>query len=170
MPDALVQSAVHHWAPRFVSNGVPLTDFEEVTAKLERWEEWCDAWCKNAAIHEGIGRAALADGCNLSAAHHLTTAGVCYHFAKFVYVRDVAQMRAAHMKAVECRKLALPHLRPAGEYVRIPFEGSSFAAILRRPPNVVRAPVVIMCMGLEDRKSTRLNSSHTDISRMPSSA
>ena len=152
MPDALVQSAVQHWAPRFVSNGVPLTDFEEVTAKLERWEDWCEAWCRCAAIHEGIGRTALVDGCNLSAAQHLTTAGVCYHFAKFVYVRDVKQMRAAHMKAVECRKLALPYLRPAGEYVRIPFEQHSFAAILRRPHGVARAPVVVMCMGLDSAK------------------
>ena len=152
MPDALVQSAIHHWAPRFVSNGVPLTDFEEVTAKLERWEDWCEAWCKCAAMHEGIGRAALADGYKLSAAQHLTTAGVCYHFAKFVYVRDVKQMRAAHMKAVECRKLALPHLQPAGEYVRIPFEGKSFAGILRRPAGVARAPVVVMCMGLDSAK------------------
>ncbi len=152
MPDALVQSAVQHWAPRFVSNGVPLTDFEEVTATLERWEDWCAAWCARGAVHEGIGRAALADGYNLSAAQHLTTAGVCYHFAKFVYVRDVDQMRAAHMKAVECRKLALPHLCPAGEYLRIPFEGRTFAAILRRPPNVGRAPVVVMCMGLDSAK------------------
>jgi 2,6-dihydroxypseudooxynicotine hydrolase len=152
MPDALVQSAVHHWAPRFVSNGVPLTDFEEVTAKLERWEDWCAAWCARAAIHENIGRTMLADGYNLSAAQHLTTAGVCYHFAKFVFVRDVKQMRAAHMKAVECRTLALPHLRPAGEYVRIPFENGSFAAILRRPPGIARAPVVVMCMGLDSAK------------------
>ena len=152
MPDALVQSAIHHWAPRFVSNGVPLTDFEEVTAKLERWEDWCEAWCKCAAMHEGIGRAALADGYKLSAAQHLTTAGVCYHFAKFVYVRDVKQMRAAHMKAVECRKLALPYLQPAGEYVRIPFEGKSFAGILRHPAGVTPAPVVVMCMGLDSAK------------------
>ena len=152
MPDALVQSAIHHWAPRFVANGVPLTDFEEVTAGIERWDEWCAAWSARAALHEGIGRAALAEGCNLSAAQHLTTAGVCYHFAKFVFVRDVAQMKAAHMKAVECRKLALPHLRPAGEYVRIPFEGKSLAAILRRPDGAARAPVVVMCMGLDSAK------------------
>ena len=152
MPDALVQSAIHHWAPRFVANGVPLTDFEEVTARLERWDQWCAAWSDCAALHEGIGRSALADGFNLSAAQHLTTAAVCYHFAKFVFVIDVAQMRAAHMKAVECRKFALPHLRPAGEYLRIPFEGKSFAAILRRPPGVARAPVVVMCMGLDSAK------------------
>ncbi len=152
MPDARVLSAIHHWAPRFVSNGVPLTDFQEVTAGIERWEDWCGAWCARAAQHEAIGRKALAEGFKLSAAQHLTTAAVCYHFSKFVFVLDVEQMRAAHMKAVECRKLALPHLRPAGEYVRIPFEGKSFAGILRRPAGAARAPIVVMCMGLDSAK------------------
>jgi hypothetical protein len=103
-------------------------------------------------VHESIGRQALADGFNLSAGQHLTTAAVCYHFAKFVFVLDVNEMRAAHMKAVECRKLALPHLRPPGEYVRIPFEGRSFAGVLRRPAGVIRPPIVIMCMGLDSAK------------------
>lgn len=150
--DALVESAIHHWAPRFVTNGVPLTDFQEVTAGIANWPDWCSAWCERAAVHERIGREALADGFNLSAAQHLTTAAVCYHFAKFVFVVDVAQMRAAHMKAVECRKLALPHLRPAGEYVRIPFQGKSFAGVLRRPEGVAKPPIVVMCMGLDSAK------------------
>ena len=152
MPDARVQSAIHHWAPRFVANGVPLTDFQEVTAGLERWEDWCSAWCARAAQHEAIGRTALAGGFKLSAAQHLTTAAVCYHFAKFVFVLDPEQMRAAHLKAVECRKLALPHLRPAGDYVRIPFEGKSFAGILRHPADSARPPIVVMCMGLDSAK------------------
>lgn len=152
MPDPRVTSAISHWAPRFVSNGVPLTDFQEVTAGIERWEDWCSAWCARAAQHEEIGRKALADGFKLSAAQHLTTAAVCYHFSKFVFVLDLEQMRAAHMKAVECRKLALPHLRPAGEYVRLPFEGKSFAGILRRPAGAARPPVVVMCMGLDSAK------------------
>ncbi len=150
--DALVASAIHHWAPRFVANGVPLTDFQEVTAGISRWADWCRAWCARAAVHEEIGRKALAAGYFLSAGQHLTTAGVCYHFAKFVFVLDVIEMRAAHMKAVECRKLALPHLRPAGEYVQIPFEGKSFAGVLRRPGGAARPPIVVMCMGLDSAK------------------
>ena len=150
--DALVVSAIHHWAPRFVANGVPLTDFQEVTAGIARWADWCSAWCVRAAVHEGLGRAALAAGFNLSAAQHLTTAAVSYHFAKFVFVADMNQMRAAHAKAVECRKLALPHLSPPGEYVRIPFQGKSFAGVLRRPPGTVCPPIVVMCMGLDSAK------------------
>ena len=150
--DSLVASAIHHWAPRFIANGVPLTDFQEVTAGISRWADWCRAWCARAAVHEGLGRMALADGFNLSAGQHLTTAAVCYHFATFVFVLDVNEMRAAHVKAVACRKLALPHLRPAGEYVRIPFHGKSFAGVLRRPAGITRPPLVVMCMGLDSAK------------------
>ena len=32
-----------------VVNGVPLTDFQEVTASIERWEDWCSAWSARAA-------------------------------------------------------------------------------------------------------------------------
>lgn len=152
MPDARVQSAIAHWAPRFVSNGVPLADFEEVTAGIERWEDWCGAWCRRAAVHEELGRKALAEGFGLSAGEHLTRAAVCYHFAKFVFVVDYEQMKGAHARAVECRQLALPHLRPPGERVLIPYEGTRLTGIFRKPSAVTHAPVVVMCMGLDSTK------------------
>ena len=152
MPDARVQSAIAHWAPRFVSNGVPLTDFEEVTAGIERWEDWCRAWSARGAVHEELGRTALADGCGLSAGEHLTRAAVCYHFSKFVFVVDYAQMKAAHRKAVECRNLALPLLRPPGERVAIPYQGKHLYGNLRKPGGVSRPPLLVMCMGLDSTK------------------
>jgi len=150
--DPRVVAALSHWAPRFVANGIPLTDFEEVTASIHDWEEWCGAWSSRAAIHEEMGRQALADGHNLSAGEHLTTAGVCYHFAKFLFVNDPAEMRAAHMKAVACRRDALPHLRPAGERVEMPYAGKTLAGILRRPAETDTPPVVVMAMGLDSSK------------------
>src|SRR5260221_1578697 len=117
--DSRVEAAISHWAPRFVANGVPLADFQEVTASVSRWEDWCAAWSARAAIHEEMGNKALAGGYNYSAGQHSTRAAVCYHFGKFLFVNDIAQMKEAHRRAVECRK---------------------------------------------DRKSTRLNSSHTVIS------
>ena len=152
MPDARVQSAIAHWAPRFVSNGVPLTDFEEVTAGVERWEDWCRAWSARAAVHEALGRKSLAEGYKLSAGEHLTRAAVCYHFSKFVFVVDYEQMKAAHRKAVECRNLALPLIDPPGERVQIPYEGRHLAGILRKPAGAARPPVVVMCMGLDSTK------------------
>ncbi len=152
MPDSRVEAAIHHWAPRFVSNGVPLTDFQEVTAGLERWPDWCAAWSKRAAMHDALGDAVFAQGHKLSAGEHWTRAAVCYHFAKFVFVEDIAQMRAAHMKAVNCRNKALPFLQPAGERVEIPFDGTHFRGILRKPAGIEKPPIVVMCMGLDSAK------------------
>jgi len=151
--DPRVEAAISHWAPRFVSNGVLLADFEEVTAGIKRWEDWCAAWSARASMHEKLGREALAEGFRLSAGEHLSRAGVYYHFAKFLFVHDLDQMRAAHMKAVECRQLALPHLRPPGVRVEIPFEGGHFAGILRKPQGApAKCPVLIMIPGLDSAK------------------
>ena len=150
--DARVEAAISHWAPRFVANGVPLADFQEVTAAIERWEDWCRAWSERAAVHEALGRDALAQGYGLSASGHLTTAAVCYHFAKFLFVDDIGQMRAAHEKAIACRNEALAHSKPGGERVAVPYEGKFLYGNLRLPLAAATPPVVVMCMGLDSAK------------------
>ncbi|MFJ1258707.1 hypothetical protein [Cupriavidus sp. CuC1] len=122
--DKRVESAISHWAPRFISNGVLLADFQEVTAGINHWDDWCRAWSARAAVHESVGRHALSEGYFTSAGEHLSRAGVYYHFAKFLFVQDPAQLRAAHTKAIECKQLAIPYLRPPARRVEIhPFQG-----------------------------------------------
>ena len=150
--DPRVEAAIAHWAPRFVANGVPLADFQDVTTTCERWEDWCGLWSARAAIHEELGAQALGEGNKLSAAGHYTRAAVCYHFGKFLFVIDPAQMKRAHMKAVDCRNRALPHLRPPGERVATPYEGKQLYGNLRKPVGVMRPPIVVMCMGLDSAK------------------
>jgi dienelactone hydrolase len=150
--DPRVESAISHWAPRFVINGVPLADFQEVTAAVERWEDWCAAWSARAAIHEELGNKALTEEFQRSAGEHYTRAAVCYHFGKFLFVNDLHQLRKAHLKSVECRNKALPLLSPPGERVAIPYEGKQLYGNLRKPVGVTRAPIVVMCMGLDSAK------------------
>jgi 2,6-dihydroxypseudooxynicotine hydrolase len=61
-------------------------------------------------------------------------------------------MKAAHLKAVECRRLALLHLVPPGERVEIPYQGKHLYGILRRPSGVARPPVLVMACGLDSAK------------------
>ncbi|HZR69257.1 MAG TPA: alpha/beta fold hydrolase, partial [Burkholderiales bacterium] len=154
--DPRVEAAISHWAPRFVANGVPLSDFEQVTAACGRWEDWCRLWSERASIHEKMGDEAAAKGKKLSAAGHWTRAAVCYHFGKFLFVIDPEQMKRAHAKAVECRNKALPFLEPPGERVAIPYEGKKLYGNLRKPASssrsVAKPPVVVMCMGLDSAK------------------
>jgi 2,6-dihydroxypseudooxynicotine hydrolase len=149
--DQRVVSAISHWAPRFVSNGVLLADFEDVTGSLERWEDWCAAWSARAKVHEDLGRAALMENFKLTAGEHLVRAAIYYHFAKFVFVQDESQMRAAHMKAVECYRQGVAFARPPGERVEIGFGGQSMYAVLRKPANP-HPPVLIMAPGLDSTK------------------
>ena len=150
--DARVEAAIHHWAPRFVANGVPLADFEEVTAGIARWDMWCEAWSARGRVHQALADQALEAGYRLSAGGHLTRAALCYHFAKFLFVNDYEQMRAAHRSAVECRTRALPLITPRGERVAIPHEGTELYGILRKPAGVGKPPIVVMCMGLDSAK------------------
>ena len=159
--DPLLKAAIAHWGPRFVANGVVLTDFEEITASLSSYDDWCRAWSARAAHHEELGRAAMSEKHFLTAGECLQRAAVYYHFGSFLFAHDLAQMKTAHKKQIECRGLALPHLSPPGERVEIPYLGKSLAGILRKPAGVDKPPVVVMAVGLDSTKE------ETDAYEMP---
>lgn len=152
MRDARVETAISHWAPRFVENRVPVGDFQLVADTVERWEDWCDAWMARGAVHEELAAEARERDRLRSAGVHLATAAVCHHFGKFLFVQDPVTMRAAHERAVACRTAALPLLDPPGERVEVPFEGTTLPGNLRRPRDAERPPVVIMFSGLDSAK------------------
>jgi len=151
MDDRLAM-AISHWAPRFTTNGVTAGDFDRIVKSISAWDEWCAAWSAVAAEHEQLGRAALAAGRTISAGEHLSQAAVYFHFAKFLFVSDMDQMRAAHEQAVRCLTDALPYLDPPGRRVEIPFDGSRMAGVLRLPSVRGPHPVMIMIPGLDSAK------------------
>src|SRR5262249_37806430 len=131
--DDRVAMAISHWAPRFTTNGVTAGDFERITGGLAAWDDWCAAWSGVAAEHEQLGRDALAAGRDMSAGAHLSQAAVYYHFAKFLFVSDPGQMRAAHLRAVACLTDALPFLDPPRRRGAVPF-ACSHPVRSPRPP------------------------------------
>lgn len=163
--DEKVASAISHWGPRFTTNGVTVADFERVTRGLERWSDWCAAWSAAGAEHELLGRTALSDGRTRSAGEHLAQAAVYYHFAKFVFVEDYEQMRAAHRHAVRCLDDALPHLDPPGRRVEIPFEGATMVGVLRLPRGKGPHPAVLMIPGLDSTKEEFRSTEKTFLDR-----
>ena len=46
--DERVRIAVSHWAPRFVANGVDLSDFNATLARIQTWDQWLAEWSKTA--------------------------------------------------------------------------------------------------------------------------
>ncbi len=152
MADSRVNAAISHWAPRFIANGIDYSDFVTVTSKIDVWDSWCERWCEAGAVHAELGRTALAKDQVRAAGAHLARAAVYYHFAKFMFVDDISQMRAAHQRAVRCLADAMPYLDPPGERVEIPFDGSVIAGILRRPAGPGPHPLVVLIPGLDSAK------------------
>jgi len=163
--DDRVASAIAHWAPRFTTNGVTVSDFERATAGLERWTDWCERWSAVAAEHEALGRGALDEGRLVSAGEHLSQAAVYFHFAKFVFVEDLDQMREAHRRAVSCLDAALPYLRPPGRRVVMPFEGAALVGVLRSPAGPGPHPTVLMIPGLDSTKEELRSTEDTFLAR-----
>ena len=145
-----------NWLSRFTVNGVAASDFHDIVTSLESWDDWCRAWSERAAVHEALGREALESRHFVSAAEHLSRAATTYHFAKYLFVQDMNQMRVAHKRAVECLDLALPHLDPPGQRVLIPYEGKELAGTLRLPKGARKPPIVLMTMGLDSTKEELL--------------
>lgn len=152
MSDPRIEAAVAHWGPRFVEHGVPIGDFLELTSTIERWEDWCGAWSARAAIHETEGDTAAAAGHHASAGLHFLTAAMEYHFAKFLNVHDIPEMRATHEQAVAAHRKAHPYMRPPAERIEFPYGNHTLSGNLRIPASRQPPPVVVLIPGLDSAK------------------
>lgn len=154
VPDARVRSAAAHWGPRFVHNGTAQTDFDETLSRIERWADWCREWGRTAQRYEALAACAEHDGHHETAADAWRHAGLCWHWAKFVFVDDPAQQRAAHERAVSCYARGASALRPPARRVAVPYGSTTLAAYLRVPATSdgEPPPVVVMVPGLDSVK------------------
>ena len=157
MPDERIRAAIDNWAPRFTAQGVDPNDFARVTAPLERWEQWLDAWVASGGMHAGLAREAAAHGRTLTAGQAWVRATLAYHFAKFVWMVDLDRHRAAADLSVAALRQAHALLDPTAERLEIPFQGTVMVATLRRPPGAGRAPLVLLPPGLDSTKEEFFN-------------
>ena len=152
MVDVLLETAVANWEPRFTANGVDASDYARITKSLERWDDWCDAWCSGAETHLALAEAAEREGRLLSAGEFYARPATYFHFAKFLFVHDLDQAKAAHARAVDAINRAVPLFDPPGSREEIAFEGSTLVGIFRAPHRDGPHPTVILIPGLDSTK------------------
>jgi pimeloyl-ACP methyl ester carboxylesterase len=155
VPDARVQAAIDNWAPRFTTNGIDPNDFRTTTARIERWEQWLDAWCETAEVHLALAETARGEGRTRTAGEAFVRAAVCFHFAKFVWVLDVERNRETTERAKAALYAAHELLDPTAERVEAPLDGARVAANLRRPApgnGSSVPPLVVLIPGLDSTK------------------
>lgn|SRR5574341_23446 len=152
MPDERVQAAIANWAPRFTTQGVDYNDFVRTTGRVERWDQWLDAWCATGDAHQELAREAEAQGRPQTAGEAWVRAALCYHFAKFVWMLDMGKYRAAADKAIASLYAAHQHLDPGAERIEVPLDGATMIGNLRRPPGASRPPLILLLPGLDSTK------------------
>ncbi|HEU5367113.1 MAG TPA: alpha/beta fold hydrolase [Ktedonobacterales bacterium] len=148
-----VQVAIDNWAPRFLANGIDPNDFQRVTKRVTRWDDWSPEWSACGAMHEQMGQEAEAARCYESAGDHYLHAAMCYHFGKFMFVHKPDVLRAAHARVAQTYQKGLPYYEYPGERVAIPYEGGkTLYGILRKPWHRPKPPIVILSPGLDSVK------------------
>jgi 2,6-dihydroxypseudooxynicotine hydrolase len=150
--DERVAVATKHWGPRFVAQGVDPNDFNRTLARISKWDDWCREWGVTAAEYERLAESAEAHGHSLSAAQAWMRASLCWHFGKFVFVQDIAQLKAASEKTATCYARGVWALEPPGELVAIPYDGITMRGLFRKPAGIARPPVLLMIPGLDSVK------------------
>jgi dipeptidyl aminopeptidase/acylaminoacyl peptidase len=135
--DERIESAIAHWAPRFTTQGVDMSDFQRATSGLETWDEWLPAWRANGDLHTELAVEAEGHGRLRSAGEAFVRAALSYHFAKFVWMVDMADHDHAEQRAIHSLSNAHRLLDPTAERIEIPLDGMTMAANLRRPPGGV---------------------------------
>ena len=133
MADERIEAAIAHWAPRFTTQGVDMNDFQRATDGLETWDEWLPAWRANGDLHTELAVEAEGHGRLRSAGEAFVRAALSYHFAKFVWMVDMAEHDHAEQRAIHSLANAHRLLDPTAERIEIPLDGMTMAANLRRP-------------------------------------
>jgi 2,6-dihydroxypseudooxynicotine hydrolase len=122
------------------------------TGRIERWEDWLEAWSATADEHLGLAGAAEAAGRGRSAGEAYLHAALCLHFAKFVWMLDAAAHRRTTERAIDALYQAHRHLDPSAERIEASLDGKPLAANLRRPQGVAHPPLVVLIPGLDSTK------------------
>ena len=137
---------------RFLRAEVNYGDYQRIMGKIETWDQWLPAWAEKADDYEKLAEAAEARSARHTAAEAWRRAAMCWHFGKFNWFDDIAKAEHAQRRLNACYERALWSLKPPAHKVLIPYGDVKMAAILRRPTDVERPPLVIINGGLDSVK------------------
>jgi alpha-beta hydrolase superfamily lysophospholipase len=149
-PDPRTQA--EHLTHRFVANGVPLADLQQITAELTDWESWYAAWERSGDARMREATEAEARGSRLTAAELRLVAAVEYHFGKFLFVHDREALRTGTQKSAGAYRQAIGDLPTPGRIVETKHESHALPGVLRTPTPGAPAPTAILVPGLDATK------------------
>ena len=152
MPDNAVATALAHWGPRMIQNGVDYNDLMATVGQIDTWDQWLPEWNRTADEQATFAGESDASGHRLTAGQAWRRASVDRHFGKFVWMVDRTLAAEATRRSVEETRLALARLDPSAERLEIRIDGGTAYANLRRPAGIDLPPYVVLVPGLDSTK------------------
>ena len=152
MADTATEPRFRGWGPRCIAHGVDSNDYARILAAIETWTDWHGAWVDAANEYLDLGDDAEARGHSLTAGEAFASAGLYYHYAKFVWTEDLEEYRATSDRSIAALQRGMRLLDPTFERWVVPFESDQIVANIRRPPGGTAPPVVILVPGLDSTK------------------
>lgn len=149
-PDPRVQA--EHLTHRFVGNGVPLADLQQITAELTEWDSWYAVWERSGDARMQEAAEAEARGSRLTAAELRLVAAAEYHFGKFLFVHDRGALKTGTEKSAAAYREAIADLPTPGRIVETEYERHSLPGVLRTPTPGIPAAAAILVPGLDATK------------------
>ncbi len=157
--DDRLESMYRRFTWRILSNYVTPFEFDRQQRTIGDYEQWCGSWLALAAEHGQRGDAAAADGRRVTAADEYVRAGLCCHWASFMFCHDLDAYRGALAQMADYWRKAAPLVDPPMDLVDVDFEGVALHGYVRVPVRTdgARPPVAVLLPGADSTKEELYN-------------
>ncbi len=154
--DDRLESMYRRFTWRIQSNYVTPFEFHRQKETITDYEQWCDSWLALAAAHGQRGDEAATAGHRVTAGDQYLRAGLCCHWASFMFTHDETAYRRALDDMAGYWAKAAPLVDPPMTLLDVPFEGTNLHGYLRVPPGPT-PPVAVLLPGADSTKEELYN-------------
>ena len=157
--DDRLESMYRRFTWRILSNYVTPFEFDRQQRTIGDYEQWCGSWLALAAEHGQRGDVAAAGGRRVTAADEYVRAGLCCHWASFMFCHDHDAYRGALTQMADYWRKAAPLVDPPMDLVDVDFEGVALHGYVRVPVRTdgARPPVAVLLPGADSTKEELYN-------------
>lgn len=127
-------------------------ELRAILIRINDLGSWYTTWSQRAEHFEKLGDTAASREHIASAAEHLLTASLLYHFAQINTRPENPRKAEGAQRSVACYKKAAPLFDPPARPFSLTFDNVKLPGYFRCPPGITRPPVVVLINGANSSK------------------
>jgi dienelactone hydrolase len=124
---------------------------ERLRVRQNEPQAWQEEWRAMGALIETRAAAALAKGHKITAGDYYLRAGI-YHYNAERFIQPGPEKRAQGEIAYRCWHTGIRLREPSIEFVEVPYQGTTLAALFMQASTGKPAPTVVVVNGMDNAK------------------